>query len=305
MDARNGAPVPGALPFFRRSYLLVLTVLAIVYLLVTWVLPFGPLEVPLGLLTLLFAPGYAIGSLALGSKPRWPWSLTFAMVVGLSVAFSAAEGLILLELHRGLPPSVFSVVAFALLVVALAADGRELRPTSPGGIGSLLRRELRLPGHSRRQRAVGYSLLVAIVLVLVAIVYFASVFPHDQPSISLGLSGAGGVGSNLPRSGTVGEVLSVWTYIGNNATPQSLGLTIHSTLVGGTGASGTSVPWILPLSLGANTSANESVTLSPGQSLTVNVSFTFPARGAYIVAFALTTPGGYTLRNASLPIFIA
>ena len=297
-------PPSDSSPFFRPSYLYLLLVLAAAYIGVTWIRPVVLLSLPLGLLTVLFVPGYAIGALFLGARSRWPWSLTFAVVVGLSVAVSTAEGLVLLALHLGLPSRVFSVVAFVLVGIALLDRTRSAEEVRSAPSGSDLDAELGLPGHTKGQRVVGYGLLTAILVVFVVILYLASVFPNDTPSVSLGLSGPDGTAATLPTDGTVGQNLTVLATVGNNATGQVLDLTVRSTLSGSSPTNYTAVPWILPLPLGPNQTSTEPVSLDPGQTVTVQSRFTFPATGSYEVAFLLTNPAGTILVSTSISVSI-
>ncbi|MCI4365237.1 MAG: DUF1616 domain-containing protein [Thermoplasmata archaeon] len=296
-----------ALPpqFFRRSYLFLLTVLVAVYTAVVIVYPTPWVDLPLGLLTLLFVPGYAIGALAFGARPRWPWSLTFAVVVGLSVAFNVALGLILLALNVGLPAPTFAFVSLILVMVALLV-WVATRPTETGSrFTNYLREELRLPGHSPSQRALGYALLLGIVLTLAMIVYIASIYPVPPSDLSLGLTGPGGISANLPQNGTINSTLALYIIVGNNATTQQLTLKVLSFIGAVAPNNYTSVNWTQPLLLGNGTVSSVPVNLTPSESLTVHFKFFFLSAGSYILTFVLADPSGHTLRSASWSIAIA
>ncbi len=305
MTFREGTTLPEYPTFFRRSHLAILALLGVAYVVVAWFLPVVELAVPLGLITLLIAPGYALGALALGFRPRWPWALTFVMVVGLSVAVSVLEGLVLLALGKGLLPQVFSLVSLALLALALIGRLSTAPSAEAPRFGAFLRREFALPGHSSGQRTAGYALLAAIVAVLIVIVYLASVFPHPYTSVSLGITGPGGTSATLPTTGKVGEILAINATIGNNATAQTLDLVVRSSVVGAPPANYSSVPWALPLSLGPNQTSTEAIPLSAGQLDTVSVSFDFAVRGSYVVEFLLANSGGAVLATVSIPVTIS
>ncbi|MGI0053018.1 MAG: hypothetical protein ACREC5_06420, partial [Thermoplasmata archaeon] len=157
--AGPGPPEPPSGPFFRPSYLVALIALAAIYLVTSALVPVVWVELPLGILTLFLMPGYAIGSLALRHRNRWPWALKFALVVGWSVAVNVAMGLALLLLHLGLPPVAFGAVALGLLGTAWAVDGSRtgIGPVgaSPRGLG----RSFRLAGYRPAQRAAAYALV--------------------------------------------------------------------------------------------------------------------------------------------------
>lgn len=299
-------PPPSASPpvFFRRNYLWVLAILAFAYGFVAVLVPIPAIELPLGLLTLLLIPGYALGALALGPTPRWPWTLMLAITVGLSVAFSVGEGLVLLAFHLGLPAAVFAIVSLGLVVIALATfPSATTQSAADGGFQNYLAGELRLPGHSPTQRVVAAALLLAIIVVFAGIVYLSTVTPNQHPGIQMGIVGPDGLTNDLPSSGSPGANLTVYVTVGNNATQETLNLIVVSTANDTTPSSYTTIGWKLPLVLGANTTTKpDTVSLSPKSTSSVKVEFTFETSGIYVLLFQLqgyTYQPGATLESVS------
>jgi len=309
---------PTALPpqFYRRTYLFILTVLTGVYAVVAVVFPTPWVEVPLGLLTLLFVPGYALGALTFGAQPRWPWSLTFALTVGLSVAFNVAVGLVLLEFNLGLPAPVFAFVALILLMGATLAWVAKQPAESGSRFTAVVAEELRLPGHSSAQRAVGYALVVGIVLVLVLIIYFASIFPAPTPNLSLALVGPGGTVNNLTRNGTIGNLSSGPTYIidvlVNDSTAQTLNLTLNASPNGNATAFTKGPPLTSLLDLAGPTTSSVRLVIGANGTAFQKVHFFFTAPVPvgtavihWVLTFVLSGAGGKALRSASWEMTIS
>ncbi len=311
MAAVAQSPAVSPPQFFRRTYLFVLTLLAGIYTVAAILVPNPWVDVPLGLLTLLFIPGYAIGALAFGARPRWPWSLTFASVVGLSVAFNVAVGLVLLYFSQGLPAPAFG---FAALILLMAASFVWVL-TEPAETGSrftgFLADQLRLPNHTPAQRAVGYALLVAIVVVLVGIVILATSFPATPGNLSLGLAGPGGTASDLPVNATTGTnqsgpVYAILLLITNTNVAEKYNLTLYAFHNETVGTNGTFVPWSTPAAaIGLakdNVRSIVSVDLNASQSFTQKVHFFFVTAtglGDWDFEFKLTNGAGTVLRTAS------
>lgn len=302
----GAAPGATVLPrFFRQKIVLALLALSIVYAVVLLVLPNPWIETPLGLLTLFFSPGYALGALVLGSRPRWVWSLTFALVVGLSVAINVGVGIGLLVLKIGLPAIDFAGLSILLLVAAASLAG--LPSSTPGSaqFRPFLRREFGFAGHSNSQKAMAWGMIVAIVFLLVVIVYLASVMPNEVADVSFGITGPGGVTSNLPPNGTINETLQIWLVIGNNASSQTLVVVVEALLAGHNGSVFVPVNWTYPIPLSNGTSSAEPVELTPGESFTVHGKFIFAIPGSYVLTFLLKNAQGSTLRQASWSLAIS
>jgi uncharacterized membrane protein len=295
---------PVAAPFFRLSYLYVLAGLETVYLFVAALAPRPWVELPLGLLTLLLAPGYAIGALALGPRNRLPRSLTFALVVGWSVAVNVGVGILLLALHEGLPPLVLAGVAFFLVGTAAAYWSYQALQARGARAVSEATQRLQLKGYRPAQRLVAYVLLLLIAVVFVVILYLASVFPNPAPGLIFSITGYGGTSANLPPRGAVNATLTIWVIIQNGPSAQNYTLVLLSLAQGTAPTSYRSISWAIPLTLGNATSASDPVPLRASQSATVYVEFEFPTPGSYLLQFLLEAPGGTVVRSASWPILI-
>ncbi|MHB8352750.1 MAG: hypothetical protein ACYDFT_08730 [Thermoplasmata archaeon] len=292
-------------PFFRRPHLYVLTALAALYVATSAFLPIVWVQFPLGFLILFIIPGYAIGWLALAPRDRWPWTLTFALVVGWSVAANVAVGILLLVLHLGLPPVVFGGYAFALIEAALVVDIVRGAPApGPAGAPSPLAASLRLTGYRPAQRVAAYGLLSAILLVIVVIVVLASIFPNNSPALAFSITGYGGTSANLPPVGTINHTLEIEAIVQNNVTAQSFTLEVRSAIQNASVPYFNVIPWKLPLSLENGTMAIDPVSLTALQTVTVAVVFEFPHAGDFVLQFLLDAPGGAVVGRATWTVAI-
>ncbi len=265
-------------------------------------------EVPLGLLVLLFAPGYGLVALGAGERPRWPWYLTWILIVSLSVGFNLAVGFVLLEFHLGVAGFAIAAAAF---IVDGAAIGRFLSgPAAPPDprFGAMVRRELRLPGFSSGQRAIAYALLLAIVIVFAGLVYLASVEPHQQTDVSLGITNANGNVTQIPHSVVAGTTITLLADIGNNGTSQNWTLVVRSTQSGAAPTNFTTVPWASPIQLltYANSTASESIAMGANQMLSEPINLVFADQGPKApstnctVSFVLENSAGDAVRQTSI-----
>jgi hypothetical protein len=298
----------------RISVLLLLTLLTAVYC-VAIIFPGTVwITVPLGLLTLLFTPGYGLVAIGVGERARWPWYLTFIVVVGLSVAFNVAIGILLAQGHYGLLPLVLAVSSLFILFLGGVAQFTRYPVASDDRFMSQVRSELGLPGFSPGQRMAGYALLLAIVLVIAGLAYFASVDPRQKSDVSFGITGPQGSSESLPIDLSTMVPTTLVVSVGNNATAQSwlLRLATVATREGNsTGPGGTvntpgtvanvTVPWGSPVYLGNGVvSATTLGLLKPNQMITFDVSLQFNATilnltrsfTDYTVTFELLPSGG-------------
>jgi uncharacterized membrane protein len=314
--ARSGGPAPGWIPLaLRLRYLLGLVLLTAIYTVVaafrlspeaavasgfsTWI------ELPLGLLVLLIAPGYGIVTLGAGKRPPWPWYLTLILIVGLSVAFNIAIGLILLSLNYGLPAVVLGL-ATLLVDAAAAVRAWATPPMAPDTrFESMVRREFRLPGFNPAQRAVAYTFLAAILIVLAGIAYLAIIQPRNTQDLAFSISGTGGNVTTLPTSGHTGNVLNVSVSIRNGAVAQTWKLELHAVNLTLPGTSFLQVPWGGVLLLGnGGTESSIGIPFNAGQTKTELVGFEFSAPGHYNMNFTLNDLSGSPVRNASFSVSI-
>jgi uncharacterized membrane protein len=308
MAGGSGSPTSPATsppaPYFQLSYLYALTGIQTLYLLVSVLAPRSLLELPLGLVSLFLTPGYAIGALVLGPKTQLSRVLTFALVVGWSVAVNVVVGVILLYFHLGLPPLLLGGSAFALIGAATAVWSYRSARSPERGLFADLSQRLQLTGYRPAQRAAAYTLFGAIVIVVVALVYLATVVPNAAPGLSFSITGYGGTSANLPPQGTVGSNLAIWVIIQNNATAQSFTLDVRSMIQGTSPGSYQSIPWAIPLMMGNNTSATDSLSFTPSQSTTVPVEFQYSHAGHYLIEFLLKNNDGTVVRSTDWAIVI-
>src|SRR5580658_373869 len=306
--AEAGASPPDAAappaPFFRRSHLYALTFLASLYWFTSALAVPYFVQLPLGLLTLFIVPGYAIGWLALGRHNRWPWSITFALVVAWSVAVNVAIGIVLLVLHLGLPPLILGGCAFALIGAAMVIESFRVPPARVVAAPSPLRAGLSLSGYRPAQRATAFGLFVAIVLVLVAIIYFASVFPPSNPGLAFSITGYGGTSANLPTSGAVNQTLVLEAIVQNNATAQTFNLELLSFTQGSNPPTYHTIPWATVLVLGNATASTLPLAVASSSTQTVVVVFKFLEPGEFVLQFLLETPTGSVLANTTWTVNI-
>jgi uncharacterized membrane protein len=314
-----------ALPI-RTSVLLVLALATAIYCVAQSFGGFLWVTVPLGLLTLLFTPGYGLLAIGVGERKRWPWYLTFILAVGLSVAFNVAVGLLLLEGHYGLIPLVLAVTA--ILVVFLGAVVQHTRARAPtdGTFVAAVGAELRLRDFSPAQRVMAYALVVAIIVVLGGLTYIASVNPKETKDVSFGVTGPDGTATSIPTRLNISTDVTLLVTVGNNATAQAwyLYVSANATLSGNSSQDATvpppavprAIPWVSPLPLlNGNYSETSLGTLAPNQVLTYSFSFNFtnvtlqanytgPLRSSYFTNYTLSlelraASGGPAVRSAS------
>jgi uncharacterized membrane protein len=145
------------------------------------------------------------------------------------------------------------------------------------------------------------AILIAIIVVFAGIIYLATVTPNQHLSIQMGIVGPNGLTNDLPTSGVPGGNLTVEVTVGNNATAQPLYLVVQSVLNNTVPTSYSTIPWMLPLDLGANTTTKpDSFGLLAQATATEKVVFAFAVSGTYIVHFLLESQSGKILREDSL-----
>jgi hypothetical protein len=310
------------------GYLLACVFGVIVYLIAAF-MRFGPLRVPLGLFVLLFAPGYGLAAVLFGTRTTLPWTVLFALSVAFSVVVNVLVGVGLLVASAGLPPTVFGLTAIITLALGLFvvisegfARSSVARPpsTKVQTAWGLLVREFSLPGFSPGQRAIAYSLLLAIFIILGSLAYAASApNPTSHPDVVFAVTGPGGSAANLPRTGTISGAgfsspLTAYVTITNNATAQVFQLHVQSSLSSSATGLQVRTPWSLPLNLSIAplTSGTEWFTflpLQPLQTLTLPVSFVFDQASAaqvpYLVHFILEQSNGVPIRSVGFSVTIS
>ncbi|MGI0129428.1 MAG: DUF1616 domain-containing protein [Thermoplasmata archaeon] len=291
---------------YREDGLILLFLLTLIYVGVVILTPGSRVRVPLGLVELLFAPGYALGAILFFRRPLLPVAAEFSVSVGLSVVFNVLVGLLLALVGAGVTIDLLTVadaipVAVGLIVKVVVSSDRTVT-----GVGGAVARELRLPGVRPAYRPVIYVLLVAALVAFGGVVYLSVAQPPSAPGTSLALYGPDGTTATLPASLTVGEVGLVVVSISNGASNGSISLVVSAVLVGQNGSTLTPVSWAMPLALAPNTTSSLALTsLGYGQSNSQSVTFQFSQPGAYGLSFALRAAGGGPLRGATLSVTVA
>jgi hypothetical protein len=289
---------------FREGGLIAVFVITLVYVGVVFLAPGSPVQVALGFVELLFAPGYAIGAIAFIRKPLLPPAAEFSVSVGLSVVFNVLIGL-LLELF-GLGLAVVWLVIADTAVVWVGLVVKLVWEDAPGvvAVTGAIRRELRLPGIRPSYRKAVYALLVASLVAFAGVVYISIAQPSTSPSTSIAIYGPAGTTGSIPYNLTVGEVGLVVVSIsdGYSGGPIVLVLT-EVDLDESTNL--TAVPWTMPLTLSPGTTSSLPLSLGYGGQTTQTVTFQFPQPDGYALTFSLQTTGGALLKGATVGVVVS
>jgi uncharacterized membrane protein len=247
--------------------------------------------IPLGLFVLFVAPGYALAALLFGGEREiTSLPLNIALIVGFSLVVDVGIGTVALFFSIGpLSPIVGVEVALLCFIAVFVQFQRRHvlgRKTHTPGFWSWIE----LPGFTSSQRTTAYVLFVGVLVTFGVIGLLSTLQPSNTPDLSLAVLGPNGTTSTLPSSGSVNSTLGVLLLVQNNATAQSLVLSVNSSLIGGNPAPSTSVPWVLPLQLAPGATSTEVLPLTHGETDSVAVSFQFADRGNYTISFSLTPP---------------
>jgi uncharacterized membrane protein len=286
---------------FREGGLIVVFLITLVYVGVVLLTPGSPVQVPLGIVELLFAPGYALAAIMFVRRPLVPPAAEFSISVGLSVVFNVLVGLILALTGVGL--AVIWLVIADTAVVWLGLIVKVVWRESPQATGVLaaVQRELRLPSVRPSYRKGVYALLMATLVAFGGIVYLSLAQPSAPTPTSLALYGPDGTGATIPHSLSIGEVGSVVVSIGDGYSNGPITLAVTAELVGNS-TTVTAVRWTMPLILQPGNTSSLPLALSYGGQTTVNVTFEFLKPGDYALTFSLEVVGGTSLRTATLGV---
>jgi Protein of unknown function (DUF1616) len=283
--------------FYDPRVLIVVALVLAAYIVLT-VLPWTPVTAVLGAVVLLLAPGYGVGALLFRGARRFvPPAANLALVVGLSVVYNGLVGILLLLVGPGLSALPLALAALPPVVLGAVAHSWRGAPTTWTSLPQQLAAPFRLPGFSSGQRRLIGVLLVGSVVAFGAIAYEATVVPPAGPSLSLAVTGPDGTTSTLPSSGTTNHTFAVLLTLGSTTEVSSAELTVGVSLLGSPPATNATVPWSMPLVLGAGVTSSENLTLGAGATISVAVSYTFPHAGSYTVTFTLHDRSG--LRSAT------
>jgi uncharacterized membrane protein len=289
---------------FRESGLIALFLVTLVYVGVVFITPGSVVRIPLGLLELLFAPGYALCAILFIRRPLLPIAAEFSFSVGLSVVFNVLVGLILALTGPGLTATWLTVAdaaAVSLGFVIKVVTGNDPKLT---GVRAAVAREFRLPGIRPAYRPAAYAVLLAIVVAFGVVVYVSIAQPPTKAPTSLALYGADGTTATLPTSLSAGAVGLVVVSVANGAQNGSIELVLIATVVGQSYTNLTPVPWAPPLSLGPNTTSSLPLSVGYGHSTSITVTFEFAIAKDYAMAFSLHSASGGTLQDVTMGLVV-
>ncbi|HEX2914880.1 MAG TPA: DUF1616 domain-containing protein [Chloroflexia bacterium] len=194
---------------FRSGYdLLLVALLALLVPLMVGLELTPWLRVPLGLVAVLFAPGYALTEAIFAHRADQDGVARLALSFGLSAAGLPLLALILNSLPWGIRlwPMVISLSAWTLLAVAVAAFRRwRLAPAGEASNPPPLRPLGWWSAHSRPVKA-GY--IAGLLLLLLVGAYAAWVFLSPNPAerfTEFYALGSEGLAENYPREVLVGQ----------------------------------------------------------------------------------------------------
>lgn len=288
---------------FRDRGLIVVFLITMTYVGIVFLTPGSPVRIPLGVVELLFAPGYALGTILFLRRPLLPPLAEFSVAVGLSVVFNVLVGLLLSLFGLGL--AVDWLVIADTVVVWAGVMVRVIGESEPGvtGVSGPIRRQFRLPGVRASYRMPVYTLLVASVVAFAGVVYVSVAQPPTPATTSLALYGPDGTASSLPANLSVGVVGLVVLTVADGSVNGPIVLTLTTTLLGSS-TNLTTVPWTQPLNLTSGTTSSLPLTIGTGQQISLTLTFQFLQPGDYAVTFSLEGTGGALLQSAILGVMV-
>lgn len=300
-------PAEAPSTIFLEGGLAIVFAITLAYAGVVFLAPGNPVQVPLGFVELLFAPGYALGAILFVRKPLLPPTAEASVSVGLSVMFNVLTGLVLVSFGLGLAVVWLAIADIAVVWVGLVVKVAWGRARGVTGVSQALSRELRLPGVGPAYRKAVYALLIASLLAFVGVVYLSVIQPPTAASTSLAIYGPSGTTSSVPKNLTTGEVGSVVLSIGDGYSGGPIVLVVNATFVGSSPSNLTPVPWALPLVISPQTTSSLPLSLSYAQQSTMTITFEFtqPSPSAtqpYALTFSLQTSGGTVLQGVTLGV---
>ena len=289
---------------FRENGLIAVFAITLAYVAVVFLVPGSPVRVPLGLVELLFAPGYALGAILFVRRPLLPPAAEFSVSVGLSVVFNVLVGLLLATIGTGL--AIVWLVAADTVVVWLGLVVMVVWGDAPGvtGVPAAIRRELRLPGVRPSYRKAAYALIVATLVAFGGVVYLGIAQPPTAASTYLALSGWGGTSATLPNNLTVGEVASVVLNIGDGYSSGPIEVVATATILGQNSTISHPEPWNLPLAFSPGNTSSMPLALGYGEQTTLNVTFYFTQVAHFVLTFSLEAVGGASLQAVPLSVVV-
>jgi uncharacterized membrane protein len=254
----------------------------------------GIVQFVLGLFVVLAAPGYAASALLFGRGSRLPLSVHIALIVGLTVVIEVSVGILYYAGSHGILAlnAALGLLATVLCLVATLVQGDRGVALALAPVSGAIRKAVELRGFSSGQRAVAFALFAAILVTFGVIGYLSTIHPDGQPLLSIAALGPDGTTSTLPIGGSPNQTLEVIIAIGNDATAQSLNLSVQSALSGSSESIGSTISWTMPLHLASGTQSSDTFTLAAGATESIPITFLFSVPGDYAVTFTLQAPGG-------------
>jgi len=178
----------------------------------------GPLRIALGLVFLLFLPGYALAAALFPRKLDLGGIERVGLSVGLSVAVVAVVGLALDYTPWGIQLSSIVVATAAFIVVTLmVAAYRRRRVLQDERFRLRLRLGLALPARwTGPSRVAAASLALSALLVVAALVYLVATPKAEEAFTEFYVLGPEGLAADYPVELTLGEQATVVLGIANH-----------------------------------------------------------------------------------------
>ncbi len=202
--------------FVSKDLLLILlaTVLTIVFI-VTPKLNDTSVRTILGLLLILFIPGYSLIAALFPKKDDLEGIERLALSFGLSIAVTPLIGLILNYTPWGirLTPILISLSAFTLIMLLIAFIRRRRVPEGEkfyvnfGGFGSSIKEQFK--GESRTSKILSVILIITVLLAISTTVYIVLKPKQGETFTEFYILGPNGNASNYPTNLTIGQNGSV------------------------------------------------------------------------------------------------
>jgi uncharacterized membrane protein len=213
--------VPGSLS--SRSALALAALAAVLAAVLTLVQAPVLLRIPLGLLSVLVLPGYALAAALFPRSDDLDVIERLALGVGLSVAIIAVVAPGLSSLPWGLQPTPLVVTLTIWTVVTTAVAGLRLRQLSASqGASSVRLADYRPASRARKLALIG---LVAAVLLAAGITGLVLGTPRSSTT-EFYLLGPAGRAESYPHSAVPSEPLSVIVGITNEDVPASYAISV-------------------------------------------------------------------------------
>lgn len=194
-----------------RDLLLVTSVAALVPVFVQ--LPLPLLRLPLGLVLVLFAPGYVLQAVLFARPADLDPPARIGASVGLSVALLPLMAIVLDHLPWGitLGPIVGVLATWTVLMALIAAVRRAFIGVTVEAVAPR-----RLPAARRWRRRIAATVLGVAILGVFAGGLFVATRTQTEALTEFYVTGAQGMGEEYPRAAVAGAPMEVNLHIANN-----------------------------------------------------------------------------------------